>query len=170
MKPIQQIALGLLVAVALLVTLQWWVSQASAAPVPVAPVPAPGSVDLPKDPGPEGRLILKELRGQAAAFELTADLGDLPDGCEPVLEIRPGGGLRVAVAVPLSTAPGALRWPRVGILLPRVRLAELSPAERASLLAIWSRLTRSTLAAESIHLHGCQARPGEIDLLLRWVR
>jgi len=56
-------------------------------------------------------------------------------------------------------------------LLPRAELAELSASERASLLAVWSRLSGGRkLRTSAIRMHGCQAHPEEVPRLLRWLR
>lgn len=175
MRPVQQIVLGLLVAIGLLVLLQWWVSQGADSQITDSQGTAPGQREThrqrPPDTGAGGRRILKDLDGVASGFDLAVRLDQLPGGCAPVLAVGIGGAIRIVTPASLSRTPGSVKWPRVGVLLPRARLRELSATERASLLAIWTRLAGAArLEAAAIRLHGCEARPGEIELLLRWLR
>ncbi len=168
MKPVYQVTLGLLIAIGLLVSLQWWVNPDLGLKVEPIADPLPNVV---VDPGVGSRRILRDMDGVAEGFDLATRVEDLPSGCAPVLEIRPGGVLRIVTPATLSRSPGSLRWPKVGLLLPRAELAELSASERASLLAVWSGLSgSSTLKASAIRLHGCRAHPEEIPRLLRWLR
>ena len=168
MRPIYQMVLGLLMAIGLLVALQWWVNP----DLDLQVEPSTDSLqDLVVDVGVGSRRILRDMDGLAEGFDLATRVEDLPPGCAPVLEIRAGGVLRIVTPAPLSRSPGSLRWPKVGLLLPRPKLADLSASERASLLAVWSRLSGDRkLPASAIRLYGCQAHPEEIPRLLRWLR
>lgn len=167
MKPLHQIGLGLLVAGGLLGVLQWWVSGEAGAGSD-APAQRP---ELPPDTGAGVRQVLRDLQGLATGFDLAVRADRLPTGCAPILAVGDGGSLRIVTPAPLSRAPASRHWPQVGVLLPAAQLAELSAAERASLLSIWSWLGRDQrLSRSAIRLHGCRARPGEIEQLLRWLR
>jgi hypothetical protein len=167
-RPVYQVVLGLLLAIGLLVALQWWVNP----DLDLKVEPATDHLeDRVVDVGVGSRRILRDMDGLAEGFDLATRAEDLPPGCAPVLEIRPGGVLRIVTPAPLSRSPGSLRWPKVGLLLPRAELAELSASERASLLAVWSRLSGGRkLRTSAIRMHGCQAHPEEVPRLLRWLR
>ena len=167
MRPLQQFGLGLLVAIGLVICLQWWVSSEPASPSGGRAAPPA----LPPDTGAAGRRILRDLQGLATGFDLAVHAARLPAGCAPVLAVGAGGAIRIVTPPQLGRIPGSQRWPQVGVLLPTAQLSELSATERASLLSIWSWLARDMrLNPSAIRLHGCRARPGEIEQLLRWLR
>jgi hypothetical protein len=166
-----QVGVGLLVAGILVAVLQWYV--AVVAEEDEATVLPASKVDRvpPPDHGAEGRDLLEDLRGEACGFHLATNREALPAGCAPVVSVLVGGTIVVSVAPPLVMRPGPLVWDRVGILLPQARISDLSASERSSLIAIWSRLRGGgVLAADRIHVHGCHFQPGELEVLLRWLR
>ena len=163
-----QIGAGCALAAGVLFALWWFV----AGPEPQAEAGSKAATPhLPDDTPPGGRAALDLLHGSAGRFQLGLVRADLPKDCEPVLEIRAGGRISIATPPPLARNPGDVRWPRVGILLPRGALAELTAAERASLLEVWARLSGGrTIGTEEIEVRGCVARVGEVAWLLGWVR
>ena len=168
MKLAYQVALGLSVAAGLLVALQSWVSRSTDREA------GPGLATrraLPSDTAAGTRRVLQDLQGVATGFDLAVLRDDLPPGCAPILAIGVDGAIRIVAPAPLSKAPGRNVWPRLGILLPKARLAEVGASARASLLSIWSDLPATQpIDPASVRLHGCQAQPGEIRRLLRWLR
>jgi len=166
MRFANQVLLGSLVAAGLLAGLQYWVANASS--------PADGQSltrPLPTDAAAGSRRVLEDLQGVAAGFDLAVVAEDLPAGMAPVLAIGPDGAIRIVVPAPLSRVPGRNVWPGLGILLPRAHLGEVGGSARASLLAIWTSLAaEQPIDRAAIRLHGCQARPGEVERLLRWLR
>ena len=115
--------------------------------------------------------MLQELRGVAAGFDLAVRREELPAGIAPVLAVGLDGRIQIVVPAPLSRTPGRRVWPGLGILLPRPRLGEIGGHARASLLSIWAELAATRpIGRSAIRLRGCQAQPGEVERLLRWLR
>ncbi len=126
----------------------------------------------PQDPAAGGRGVLTELaHGEARLIYLARRRESLPDGTAPILAIEPGGVIRLCTPPPLAATPGPAVWPRLGILLPRERLSALLPAERASLLRIWTTVSRGGgVSPGQIVARDLDYRPEEVATLLRWQR
>ena len=138
-----------------------------ARPVPTVPTDPAPTPDL----AAAGRRVLDDLPGRATRFHLATSEAQLPKHCTPVLRVLAGGTIQIRVAPPLASRPGAVTWPDVGVLLPRVRVCDLSASERSSLLAIWSRLAGpGRLTVDRVRTAGCRFQEGELQLLLGWLR
>ena len=170
-----QIGLALLIAGVLVAVLQWCVAVSDAAGGGGEGDRKPSRVGshraAPPDLAASGRRLLDDLGGTAIRFHLATIPDQLPKDCAPVFRVLPGGSLQIPVAPPIADGPGAMTWSDVGVLLPQARVCDLSASERSSLLAIWSRLAGSTgLTSDRVRTPGCRFQPGELDLLLRWLR
>ncbi len=168
----RRLLLGLLLAVALLAGLQWWVQQRQAgsnmilAQTQLLDLPAP----LP-DQAAGGRSVLLSLRGKALRLRQGHRAADLPQDTAPILQIQPGGAIKMLIPPPLAMTPGPELWPRAGLLLPRRRQADLSASERSSLLLAWSALSAGGgLQARQIESVGFDCPDQEIQTLLQWLR
>jgi hypothetical protein len=164
-----RLLLGLVLAAVLTFALQVWVGggQPGQQPPVVAGPPArePGAA-----PAAEaaGRAVLEALRGEAQLVYLGQKPDKLPKDAAPVLTIETGGVIRLTVPPPLTDRPGREIWPKMGILLPRERLIHLRPAERSSLLRIWSVVAQGGwLRERQIVATDLDFRPEELSPLLK---
>lgn len=167
-----QIGIGLAVAVGLVAALQFWVTQGESGTEAAERVKSPRPLaPPPPDLAAQGRGLLDSLVGTAGQFHLAVHRELLPGRCAPVLQIRPGGVIRIPVAAPVQSVPGPVHWTDVGILLPQARISDLSASERSSLLRIWSSLMGPALLREDqVQSHGCVFAGGELKHLLHWLR
>lgn len=163
-----RLLLGLVLAAVLTFVLQIWVGANPGQQPPVVagpPAREPGAT-----PGGEaaGRAVLETLHGEAQLVYLGREPGKLPKDAAPVLTIEAGGVIRLTVPPPLTDRPGREIWPKMGILLPRERLIRLSPAERSSLLRIWSVVAQGGwLRQRQIVATDLDFRPEELTPLLK---
>jgi hypothetical protein len=155
-----RLALGLLLAAAALAVLQWSVG-------------AGGARDAAAMPRPDGPMLAAAAlpRGTARMVAIATQRAALPEGCAPVLAIGRGGSLRVVVPPPPPAGPLAAPWPASGVLLPCRELAALDARARARLLEVLGALVGpGALAAGQIALADVEAKAGELEALLRWLR
>lgn len=138
----------------------------------VEPVPQP---ERPSEPGPalraEDEAVLAALRGQAREIVVCGRAAPAPAGVDPILDLLPGGGIRVqragAATVP---ATGTRQGGRVGVRLPVRGLSDLEPQMRAALLQVLELLAAPGGQGAAITWSGVRAEAGEVRRLLRWRR
>lgn len=156
-----RIAIALLVAVGLIIALDFWVAHADAkaqAPRPVVP-----------GFGPEPRALAR-LGPPARAVVLCSDNDVVPAEAAPVLAVTGNGELVVRRPPPLARGPGPVVPELAALVLPRRELAALDPAQRAAVVDALGRLCGAGAAPETVRTLGIAASREQIAALLRWVR
>jgi hypothetical protein len=162
----RQLALGAVIATALIVGLERGLQRSAeaAAPRPVVPLL---TVAEPKEP----RLPPTVPTGRAWLLYLVADSARMPSRVAPVVAIRATGEPISQRAAPLSESPETQDWLGAGILLPGTRLAGLGPDSRAVLLELIRRWRGDSLVPlrSRVVLVGVED-PSELEVLLRFAR
>lgn len=162
----RQLALGSVIATALIVGLERSLQRSAEAAVPRPVVPLL-AVDEPKEP----RLPPTVPTGQAWLLYLVGDAARLPARVAPVVAIRASGEPISQRAAPLSESPETQDWLGAGVLLPGPRLADLGPNARALLLELIRRWRGDSLVPlrSRVVLLGVED-PSELEVLLRFAR
>jgi hypothetical protein len=156
-----RITIALLVAVGLIIALDFWVAHADAAEQPPRPV-VPGF-------GPEPRALAR-LGPPARAVVLCSDNDIVPVEAAPVLAVLGNGELVVRRPPPLARGPGPVVPDLAALVLPRRELATLDPAQRAAVVDALGRLCGAGAGPEAVRTIGIAASRDEIAALLRWIR
>lgn len=160
-----RVAIGLFAGVLLLGAVHWISDRDRPFRAPSTPAAVPPSA-------PRSTAELASVEGPGVTLiYLALAASDLPGGVAPVVEVEPGGGLRVHRPPPVAQRPDADAWLAAGVVLPAPELAQLSPVERVGLLDVWAAMAGDGgLRADQIVPVGLRPQPGELANLLRWLR
>lgn len=158
----RRILLATVLAAGLILVLQAWVQNANSGELGTETVPAPP---------PSSARVPPHLRRKTVLLYLVGDLARMPEQIAPVVEVLEDGRLATRRAPPVPRGPDEGPWLAAGVVLPRLRLSELTPVQRVAFLSLCDGFSGGDrLEVNQIVGLGFAFGKGELRRLLHWLR
>ena len=158
----RRILLATVLAVGAILALQAWVQDANSGELGTAKV---------AEPPPSSNRVPPHLRRRTVLLYLVGDLARMPEPVAPVVEVLEDGRLAGRRPPPVPKGPDEGPWLAAGVVLPRLRLSELTPVQRVAFLSLCDGFSGGDrLEVNQIVGLGFEFGEGELRRLLHWLR
>ena len=167
---------ALLLAMALIVGLEWWLREAEPPEVEASWRPATASASAATEEAARRARRSMAQRKQGELFVavdrvMLCRYDNIPAVVSPVLAVQGDGELVVLRAPPLPTQPGRPRVRLAALALPEASLEALTATQRACVLDGLAQMwAERPVDPSRLLLRGVTASRGEIGRLLGWLR